>query len=57
MNNVEIYEDFLQTLKQNFPNIQLDQRDKMLLGMAVNHTYLHLQYEEKGRDNGNPDQA
>ncbi|AIW03234.1 hypothetical protein CPT_Mater77 [Bacillus phage Mater] len=47
MNNVEIYEDFLQTLKKNFPNIQLDQRDKMLLGMAVNHTYLHLQSQVK----------
>lgn len=40
MNNVEALEDFIHILKETFPNIRLDKRDGMLLGMAINHAYL-----------------
>ena len=46
MNNVEVFEDFKKTLKEVFPNIQLDQRDELLLGMAINHAFLCMKEKE-----------
>jgi len=40
LNNVEILEDFKKTLKEVFPHMAIDQRDEMLLGMAINHAVL-----------------
>lgn len=40
MNNVEALEDFLKLLKEVHPNTQISERDKLLLGMAINHAYL-----------------
>lgn len=47
MNNVEMLDDFLELLKKTFPNIQIDKRDEMLLGMAINHTFLCLKKENE----------
>jgi hypothetical protein len=40
LNNVEVFEDFIKLLKETFPNIQIDKRVEMLLGMAINHAFL-----------------
>ena len=42
MDIIHVYEDFIKTLKENFPSIVLSERDEMLLSMAVNHTFLSL---------------
>lgn len=49
MNNVEVFEDFNKLLKEVHPNIHLDQRDEMLIVMAINHTFLLKQEEFKKR--------
>jgi hypothetical protein len=46
LNNVEVFEDFKQILKEAFPNIQLNQRDEMLIGMAINHAFLCMKDNE-----------
>lgn len=45
MNNVEAFHDFLKLLKEVHPNVMVNQRDEMLLGMAINHAYI-LKSEE-----------
>lgn len=48
MNNLEIFDDFLETLKEVHPNSYagLDQRDKLLLQMAINHSCLVMHSTE-----------
>lgn len=45
MNNLEIKDDFLKLLAKGFPNLNLSERDDMLIGMAINHACLCLNHE------------
>lgn len=42
MNNLEIRDDFIKTMKEQFPDWKLGNREKMIVTMAINHTYLIL---------------
>ncbi|MEP9408529.1 hypothetical protein ABKP09_19620 [Peribacillus frigoritolerans] len=46
MNNLEIRDDFIKTMKEQFPDWQLGNREKMIVTMAINHACLIL--NEKG---------
>lgn len=47
MNNLEIYDDFVKLLGKTMPNAVLDERDQMLIRMAINHTCLCLTTKEE----------
>lgn len=46
MNNLEIRDDFIKTMKKDFPDWKLENREKMIVTMAINHACLIL--NEKG---------
>ncbi|GED14026.1 hypothetical protein AMI01nite_20170 [Aneurinibacillus migulanus] len=47
MNNLEIYDDFVRLLGKTIHNVALDERDQMLIRMAINHTCLCLTTKEE----------
>lgn len=47
LNDVEIMDDFIKQLKKTYPKIQLDQRDELLINMAINHTLLCKKQNDK----------
>lgn len=46
MNNQEIREDFIKNMKEQFPDWKLEDREKMIITMAINHAWLIL--KDKG---------
>lgn len=43
MNNLEIFDDFIEMFKLAFPGAPLDERDEHIIRMAINHACLVLQ--------------
>ena len=49
MNNHEIREDFIKTMKKDFPDWKLENREKMIVTMAINHTYQILKAKDDSK--------